>query len=101
MGRGLECRNIFAEKEDKIDFLSRIGSSLKQSESLRYEWAIMSNHYHLLINVGHQALYKLLSPILTEYATNCNRRKNRSGYVFQNRFTSILCDEVCEYFTLG
>jgi hypothetical protein len=34
-----------------------------------------------------------MAPVLGGFAGNYNRRHNRSGYVFQNRFTSILCDE--------
>jgi len=33
-----------------------------------------------------------MSPLLSGYATQYNNRKKRSGYVFQNRYKSILCD---------
>ncbi len=51
------------------------------------------NHYHLLIRVGDQPLTKLMSPLLGGYAGHYNRRHRRNGYVFQNRYKSILCDE--------
>jgi putative transposase len=53
----------------------------------------MSNHYHFLIRVSDIPLGKLMAPLLGGYAGYYNRRYGRSGYVFQNRFTSILCDE--------
>ncbi len=34
-----------------------------------------------------------MAPVLGGFAGDYNRRHHRSGYVFQNRFTSILCDE--------
>lgn len=34
-----------------------------------------------------------MAPVLGGFAGNYNRRHRRSGYVFQNRFKSILCDE--------
>ncbi len=52
----------------------------------------MSNHYHLLMRNGDQPLSQLMGPLLGGYATQYNRRHNRCGYVFQNRFKSILCD---------
>ena len=52
----------------------------------------MTNHYHLLIRVGDQPLAKLMAPLLGGYAGHYNRRHRRSGYVFQNRYKSILCD---------
>ena len=53
----------------------------------------MSNHYHFLVRAGTSPLRTLLAPVLGGFAGAYNRRHGRSGYVFQNRFTSILCDE--------
>jgi len=92
MGRGLERRRIFDQPEDKRDFLSRLGEGLERSQSQCFAWAIMSNHYHLLIRVSSEPLHKLMSPLLSGYATQYNYRKKRSGYVFQNRYKSILVD---------
>jgi len=93
MGRGLERRRIFNEAEDKSNFLDRLGVALSNTGAQCLAWALMSNHYHLLIRVGEQPLSKLMSPLLGGYALAYNRRKRRVGYVFQNRYKSILCDE--------
>ncbi len=93
LGRGFERRNIFREIADKRDFLQRLARSLGRSQAQCLAWAIMSNHYHLLIRIGSQPLSKLMAPLLGGYASNYNKRHDRSGYVFQNRFQSILCDE--------
>jgi len=53
----------------------------------------MSNHYHLLIRVGSFPLVNLMSSLLSGFAGHYNRRHQRSGYVFENRYKSILCDE--------
>ena len=93
IGRGLERRNIFDQDVDKRDFLERIGISLGKSDALCFAWAVMSNHYHLLVKVGAKPLGKIMAPVLSGYAIKYNHRYSRSGYVFQNRFKSILCDE--------
>jgi len=93
MGRGLENRDVFKEDVDKQDFLNRLGISLKKSDARCFAWALMSNHYHLLIRVGSKPLSRVMAPLLTGYATKYNHRHNRCGYVFQNRFKSILCEE--------
>lgn len=93
IGRGLERRYIFDDPEDTRDFLSRFGVSLSRSNAQCLAWALMSNHYHFLIRAGVIPLGKLMAPVLGGFAGNYNRRHHRSGYVFQNRFTSILCDE--------
>lgn len=92
IGRGLERRRIFSGDDDKDDFLERLGLGLAQTDCQCLAFAMMSNHYHLLIRVSTKPLSVLMSKLLGGYATQYNRRKNRSGYVFQNRYKSILCD---------
>ena len=92
MGRGLERRRIFSSDEDKKDFLERLGVGLEQTHCQCLAFAVMSNHYHLLIQVSAEPLSRLMSKLLSGYATHYNYRKKRSGYVFQNRYKSILCD---------
>jgi REP element-mobilizing transposase RayT len=92
MGRGLERRRIFNSDAEKKDFLARLGETLARTGSQCLAWSLMSNHYHLLIRVGDQPLARLMSPLLGGYAGHYNRRHRRSGYVFQNRYKSILCD---------
>lgn len=93
IGRGLEGRKIFECAVDKRDVLTRFGNLLQRTDCQCLAWALMSNHYHFLVKAGPQPLDKLMAPVLGGFATAFNLRHGRSGYVFQNRFTSILCDE--------
>lgn len=92
MGRGLEKRDIFRDDADKRDFLARLGKILCRSETRCIAWAIMPNHFHLLVRVHTQPLSEMMLPLLGGFAGCYNRRHNRAGYVFQNRYKSILCD---------
>ncbi len=92
-GRGIERRYIFESDVDKEEFLVRLGLGLKRTKIECLAWALMSNHYHLLLRVDSSPLSALMSGLLGGYASNYNRRHRRVGYVFQNRFTSILCEE--------
>ncbi|MEQ8407550.1 MAG: transposase [Gammaproteobacteria bacterium] len=93
LGRGLEKRSIFEHTVDKLDFLTRFSKLLRRTDSCCLAWALMSNHYHFLVKTGHTPLKKLMAPVLGGFAGAYNRRHDRCGYVFQNRFTSILCEE--------
>lgn len=93
IGRGLEHRNIFGTEHDKREFITRLGDNLCCTRAQCLAWALMSNHYHLLLRAGEQPLANLMAPVLGGYAGYFNRRHRRSGYVFQNRYQSILCDE--------
>ncbi len=92
IGRGLERRRIFSGDKDKKDFLDRFAGLLKESQFDCMAWSLMPNHYHLLIRVSDEPLSHLMRRLLSGYATNYNIRHKRSGYVFQNRYKSILCD---------
>ena len=93
MGRGVEGRSIFATAEDKKDFIIRLSVGLQETEISCLAWALMSNHYHLLLRVHSLPLRALMQGLLGGYATKYNRRHQRIGYVYQNRFKSILCQE--------
>lgn len=93
IGRGLERRDLFIEPDDKQDFLSRFGKSVVKTRCQCLAWALMPNHYHLLVRAGPLPLSKLMAPVLGGFGSYYNRRHQRAGYVFQNRFRSILCQE--------
>lgn len=78
---------------DKLDFLARFGENLAAAEARCPAWALMSNHYHFLLRVGQRPLSKIMAPVLGGYASSYNRRHDRCGYVFQNRYKSILVDK--------
>ncbi len=95
IGRGLERRYIFKARIDKLDFLARMGDNLERANAHCLAWALMSNHYHFLVQVGEEPLSRLMAPVLGGFASSYNRRIKRCGYVFQNRYQSILVDEDC------
>ena len=50
-------------------------------------------HVHLLIRTSNRPLGDLMRKVLTGYAISFNRRHGRHGYLYQNRYKSILCQE--------
>jgi biotin operon repressor len=53
----------------------------------------MPNHFHLLVRPGVKPLSDLMRKVLTGYAIYFNCRHKRRGYLYQNRYKSILCQE--------
>lgn len=93
MGRGIDGLEIFSSKNDCEDFLDRM-KELCEKESLSiYAWALMSNHFHLLVRTGKVSLSDNMRKLLTGYVVNYNRRHKRFGHLFQNRYKSILCED--------
>ncbi len=91
--KGLEGRQIFAEGRDRKDFIKRMGDLALEQETKVYAWALMRNHVHILLRTGPKGLAKYMRRLLTGYAITYNRRHSRRGYLFQDRYKSIVCDE--------
>lgn len=93
IARGIERRRIFLCPPDYDDFLNRVCVSVGKHPSQVVAWALMPNHFHLLVRSGPQGLSPLMRSLMTGYAVAFNRRHRRAGYLFQNRFKSIVCEE--------
>lgn len=91
--RGIEKREIFNADDDRQDFVTRLSLLLQKTETECLSWALLSNHFHLLLRVKDVPLSKIMRSLLTGYAVTFNLRHNRSGHLFQNRYKSLVCDE--------
>ncbi len=93
IARGIERGKIFRTNEDRYDFVEKLGNILKETETVCYAWALIPNHFHLLLRTGNVPVTTVMRRILTGHAVRFNRRHKRHGHVFQNRYKSILCQE--------
>jgi len=93
MGRGIDGIKIFRNRKDREDFLERLADLCRADALSVYAWALMSNHFHLLLRTGNQLLSNSMRKLLTGYVVNYNRRHKRYGHLFQNRYKSILCED--------
>jgi REP element-mobilizing transposase RayT len=93
IARGIERREIFCDDEDRDDFLRRLGEIVSDSKTRCYAWALLPNHFHLLLKTGDVPVATVMRRLLSWYVSRFNRRHERSGHLFQNRYKSILCQE--------
>lgn len=93
IGRGINRQNIFTDKDDYVLFLKRLGDLLMATQTSCFAWALIPNHFHLLLRTGNVPISVVMKRLLTGYAVNFNRRHHRYGHLFQNRYKSILCQE--------
>jgi len=93
MSRGIEKRPIFKDDADRLNFLERLGKLLRSTHTLCFAWSLMPNHFHLLLKTGPTPLSIFMRRLLTGHAIWFNKRHERSGHLFQNRFKSVLCQE--------
>ena len=93
MARGIERSPIFRDDADRERFLERLGDLASKSRTDIYAFALIPNHFHLLLRSGPEGLPRLMRRLLTGYAVNFNRRHHRAGHLFQNRYKSIVVEE--------
>jgi REP element-mobilizing transposase RayT len=93
IARGIGRRNIFNDDHDRDKFLERLETIIAQTQTCCLAWALIPNHFHLLLRTGEAPVATVMRRLLTGHAATYNRRHRRSGHLFQNRYKSILCQE--------
>ena len=93
IARGINRKSIFQDDADRDNFLDRLGNILSETQTACFAWALIPNHFHLLLRTGTTTISTVMRRLLTGYAVSFNFRYRRRGHLFQNRYKSILCQE--------
>jgi REP element-mobilizing transposase RayT len=93
IARGIEGGQIFRDDKDLENFIKRLGELVAETQTQCFAWALIPNHFHLLLKTGNVPISSFMRRLLTGYAISHNRRHRRSGHLFQNRYKSILCQQ--------
>src|SRR4030042_1581932 len=93
MNRGIEGLAIFSEdylKEKFIEFLSDKQEKLKIH---LFAYCVMDNHYHLVLENTGGRMGNFMKQLNGQFGTFYRKQVKGRGYVFQNRFKSILIQD--------
>ena len=93
MARGIEGRAVFRDNRDREEFVGRLGAVVEAGKAQLLAWALLSNHFHLVLRPREAYLKDLMRRLMTGYAGWHNRRHRRTGHLFQNRYKSIVVEE--------
>ncbi len=91
--RGNERKNIFLDEKDFEKFLNYLNVVYEPYKTIVYSFALLDNHYHLLIETPYANLSKMMRDLNGHYNKYFNKRHKRNGHLFQGRFKSILVDK--------
>jgi hypothetical protein len=58
--RGIERRKIFWVHSDREDFIERLDTTLGASQTACYAWALLPNHFHLLLRTGNTPIARVM-----------------------------------------
>ena len=90
LSRGNGRKDIFYNDQDRYLFLKTLGEMSERFEVDVFAYALMGNHYHLLIKTNRANLSKCMQWLGVTYTRRFNLRHSRSGHLFQGRFKSII-----------
>ena len=105
--RGNEKKAVFKDDLDRENFLNTLQQVNKRYNWLCHAYCLMTNHYHLLIETPDANLSLGMRQLNGVYTQLFNKRRKRSGHLFQGRFKGILIQkdshllEVCRYVVLN
>lgn len=88
MLRGINKQEIFFDKQDYLKFYEILKKTKNIFSYKLYSYVFMPNHIHLEIKDENQILSKIMHNIATSYANYFNKKYERKGHVFENRFLS-------------
>lgn len=91
--KGNNGEKVFNDEIHKNKYL---GTTILYKEKLGFKlhaFCIMDNHAHLLIEVQDISLSQIMQRIQQVYTQWFNRKYDRTGHVFQQRYKALLCDK--------
>jgi len=90
--RGNEQRAIFRNPEDQKVFFRLLARSVNIFEVRLLAYALMPNHFHLLVCTPKGNLSEFMRHFNISYTGSFNRKYRRSGHLYQGRYKSFLID---------
>ncbi|MGI6427701.1 MAG: transposase [Natronincolaceae bacterium] len=86
--RGINRQTIFKDEEDNIKLIQTLQKYKETCEYSLYAYCLMKNHLHLLLKEGKEPLETIMRKICSSYVLWYNKKYDRVGYLFQDRFRS-------------
>ena len=90
MSRGNRKSPIFADDDDRHQFIARLAEATVRYGIRCYALCLMNNHYHIVCDSPRGNLSDPMRYLNGVYTQDSNRRHQRTGHVFEGRFRSIV-----------
>lgn len=100
MLRGINRQTIFEDNEDMIRFLDTLARYKDDCLLELYSYCLMGNHVHLLMKETAEPISKIIKRICSSYVYWYNKRYERCGHLFQERFRSEVVETDSYFLTV-
>jgi len=100
INRGVDKMNIFRHRDDYEYFEELMCFYMKSHGITLHNYCLMSNHYHLLLEITQENLSKFMRQLNMNYAIYYNKKYKRVGHLWQGRFKSWYVTDDAYLYTL-
>ena len=90
--RGNHQQAVFDREADYHAFEHILARALRRYDARVHAYCWMTNHIHMLIQVGETPLGRLILRIAGRYARTVQRRLKTTGHLFEKRYYPVLVD---------
>ncbi len=103
IARGNNKESIFFNDNDRLQFYEMLKDITFDYQCKIHVFCLMCNHFHLVIEIGHIPLSRIMQRLLSRYSCYINKKYDRVGHLFQGRYKSIIIQsekyllELCFY----
>ena len=95
--RGNHRRDIFFSSNDRQALDDIVAESVERVQARIHAYCWMTNHLHLLVQVGDRPLGELMQRVGSRYARMIQKNLGTTGHLFERRYHALLID-ANEYF---
>ncbi len=83
-----EHKHIMSSEDRRKDFQEKLVGRISDSDNFNlYAWAVLPNHYHILVKADLNRVKNILARLHNGIATQWNREDNRPGRKVWHRFS--------------
>lgn len=93
MLRGNNGQNIFHSDDERRRMCTLIDEGIQKYHHRIHAFCLMSNHVHLLVQVGNTPLSMIMHNLAFRYCQYFHWKHNTYGHLFQDRYKAILLQE--------
>lgn len=97
---GVARSKVFEDEHDKAKFIELMATVAREFKFNIHAFSLMDNHYHLLLETKRENLSSGMRQLNAQYASYFNKRHDRVGHLWQDRFKSWYIQDMHSLFTL-
>ncbi|HSM43404.1 MAG TPA: transposase, partial [Acidimicrobiia bacterium] len=84
---------VFGDPEEGLRFVEVLREVKRRDGWTVFAWCLMSNHYHLAIRTSAVPLWRGLHHVQCTFSRGFNRRRGRTGSLWQSRYQAKLVED--------